>query len=225
MPRIARIVLPGYPHHITQRGNNRQDTFFTDDDRRAYLAILRSQAKRYGLTLLGYCLMTNHVHLVVIPQGPDSLNKAIGRTHWIYSQAINRWHGRSGHLWQSRFYSCALDDAHLIAAMAYLERNPVRAGLARVAWKYPWSSAEAHLNLKDPQGLISLDRWRVVSAHLNWRQVLERKEEAAEISRLRIHTRRGRPLAGDRFLSKLETALGRRLRPLPRGRPKTKPKK
>jgi len=150
MPRIARIVIPGCPHHITQRGNNRQDVFFVDDDRQRYLAILAAQAERFGLTVQGYCLMTNHVHLIATPREPESLAKAVGRTHWLYTQYVNRLHGRSGHLWQNRFYSCALDEPHFYAAMIYVERNPVRARLVRRAWRYPWSSAAAHCDGRDP---------------------------------------------------------------------------
>ena len=105
MPRIARIVIPDCPHHIVQRGNNRQDVFFVDDDREAYLGILKYQADRYGLVVHAYCLMTNHIHIVATPSRADSLANAIGRTHWLYSQTINRLHGRRGHLWESRFYS------------------------------------------------------------------------------------------------------------------------
>ena len=107
MPRVARIVVPGWPHHVTQRGNNRQDVFFVDDDRRAYLTILAEQCRRYRVGMLGYCLMTNHVHLIPVPRADDedgaSMAKAIGRTHWLYAQHVNRLHRRSGHLWQNRF--------------------------------------------------------------------------------------------------------------------------
>jgi len=95
MPRVSRIVLPGRPHHVTQRGNNRQDVFFVDDDRRVYLGLLKEQAERFGLEILGYCLMSNHVHLVAVPAGEDSLAKAVGRTHFLYTQYVNRLHGRS----------------------------------------------------------------------------------------------------------------------------------
>src|SRR4030042_765949 len=133
MPRLARMVIPGVPHHITQRGNNRQDVFFVDDDRRVYLSLLQEPSRRYGLQLLGYCLMSNHVHLIATPARDDSLAKAVGRGHWLYTQYVNRLHGRSGHLWQNRFYSCALDEEHLVAARAYAERNPVRAKLVKQA--------------------------------------------------------------------------------------------
>jgi putative transposase len=105
---------------------------------------LREQSLRYGLVVHAYCLMTNHVHLVATPRSEDSLAKAVGRTHWLYTQAINRLHGRSGHLWQNRFHSCPLAHGHYWAAMRYVERNPVRARLCRFAWEYPYSSAAAH---------------------------------------------------------------------------------
>ena len=127
--------MTGCVHHVTQRGNNRQDVFFVDDDRRVYLELLAQQAPRFGLSVQGYCLMTNHVHL---------LAKTLGRTHFLYTQYVNRLHGRSGHLWQNRFYSCALDEPQQWAALGYVERNPVRARLVRLAWRYEWSSAAAH---------------------------------------------------------------------------------
>ena len=131
MPRVARIVIPGVPHHATQRGNNRQDVFFVDDDYRVYLALLRGLAEQSGLEVHAYCLMTNHVHLVATPQTETALAAAIGRTHFRYTQYVNRLHGRSGHLWQGRFCSTALDDDHFWWVMRYVERNPVRAGLVR----------------------------------------------------------------------------------------------
>jgi putative transposase len=220
MPRVARIVLPGVPHHITQRGNNRQDVFFVDDDRRAYLAILGEQAERFGLTVQGYCLMGNHVHLIATPSTAESLAKAVGRTHFLYTQYINRRHGRSGHLWQNRFYSCALGEPHLWLAMRYVERNPVRAKLVRLAWKYPWSSAAAHVNEGPPAGCLDLSGWASAWSASKWRNELRSPPEDDQVAALRLSTHRGRPLASDSFLSKLEHRLGRRLRPLPVGRPK-----
>ena len=236
MPRIARIVVPGYPHHITQRGNNRQDVFFVDDDRRAYLAILAEQAERYGLAVEGYCLMTNHIHLIATPGSADSLAKAVGRTHWLYTQYVNRLHGRCGHLWQNRFYSCGLDETHFWTAMVYVERNPVRARVVRKPWRYVWSSAAAHCGHADATGLLDLDGWarmlprsgpeaRRAGGLDGWREALCAPLDDRTLSRLRIWTHRGRPLGSDRFVAKLERLVGRRLRPLPVGRPrKTKNK-
>jgi len=220
MARAARVVIPDLPHHLTQRGNNRQEVFFVDDDRRAYLQILARQCGRHGVSILGYCLMDNHVHLIAVPQRADSLAKAIGRTHWLYAQYVNRLHGRSGHLWQNRFYSNAMDDAHCLLAMRYVERNPIRAGICRIARRYPWSSAAAHCGEKDSAGLLDSRQWHELSASLDWEEQLSLDLPNADTSRLRRSWHTGRPLATDRFLSKLEYAVGRRLRPLPVGRPK-----
>ena len=224
MPRVARIVIPGVPHHITQRGNNRQDVFFVDDDRRVYLELLRAQSERFGLNVLGYCLMTNHVHLVATPTGEESLSKAVGRTHFLYAQYVNRLHRRSGHLWQNRFYSCALDEVHLWRALCYVERNPVRARRVRLAWNYRWSSGPAHTGQIDTSGLLDLGEWGQTWTPAKWRRQLADPEDAKALARMRLSTHRGRPLGSDSFLSKLEHRLGRRLRPLPIGRPRKKEK-
>ncbi len=220
MPRVSRIVLPGRPHHVTQRGNNRQDVFFVDDDRRVYLGLLKQQAGRFGLTILGYCLMSNHVHLVAVPAGEEALAQAVGRTHFLYTQYVNRLHGRSGHLWQNRFFSCTLDEPHLWNALVYVERNPVRARLTRVPWMYVWSSAMAHTGGSDASGLLDLEYWAKEWSPAKWKEALRAGDDPEETRRLRLHTSRGRPLASDRLLARLEHKLGRRLRPLPVGRPK-----
>lgn len=219
MPRVARIVLPGQPHHITQRGNNRQDVFFVDDDRRVYLDLLQDHCAQYAFTVLGYCLMNNHIHLVGTPTREDSLAKAIGRTHFRYSQYINRMHRRSGHLWQNRFFSCALDEAHYWRTLCYVERNPVRARIVRVAWRYPWSSASAHASGTDPKGLLDMSDWSKARDSERWKSALRLPEDESDVAAIRLNTHRGRPLGTDAFLSKLEHRLGRRLRPLPVGRP------
>ena len=220
MPRIGRIVLPGQPHHVTQHGNNRQDVFLVDDDRTVYLHLLWRQALLYGVEVIGYCLMSNHVHLIVSPAREDSLAKAVGRTHFLYTQYLHRLHNRTGHLWQNRFYSCALDEPHCWEALCYVERNPVRAGLVRAPWRYPWSSAPAHCGLSQLPGLLSSPRWRRAWSSETWKARLQTREQEAALTALRLSTHTGRPLGTDTFLSKLEKTLGRRLRPLPIGRPK-----
>ena len=220
MPRVARIVLADHPHHIIQRGNNRQDVFFTDDDRRAYLDLLAEQSERYGFTLLAYCLMTNHVHLVGAPRSAAGLARAIGRTHWLYTQYINRLHRRSGHLWQNRFFSCPLDERHCWQACIYVERNPVRARMVRLAWRYPWSSAAAHAGEIAPEQCLDMAAWKDLCETRGWRGELQRPEDEAAVRRLRGATHTGRPLVSDGFLSKLEHRFGRRLRARQVGRPK-----
>ena len=229
MPRLPRAVIPGLPHHITQRGNNGQDVFFVDSDRHIYLDLLKEQAQRFDFRALGYCLMTNHVHLIGIPRRADSLAKAIGRTHWLYTQYVNRLHGRTGHLWQNRFFSCLLDEAHLCAALCYVERNPVRAKLVRRAWDYDWSSARVHVDGCQGDGLIDWASWQAMPKDTKWAEMLSKSEDEEALNLIRVRTRTGRPLGSDRFLAKMEILAGRRLRPLPVGRPRKlkrrKPKK
>ncbi len=224
MARVARVVAPGLPHHVTQRGNNRQDVFFTDDDRRFYLETLKTQSQRYGLEVWGYCLMTNHVHLVVTPKASDSLAKAIGRTNFQYTRYINRFHGRSGHLWQNRFFSCPTDGDHFLAALRYAESNPRRARIVRLPWRYRWSSAAAHCGQGDPPGLLDLTKWRKIMRPAHWRRLLVEAQEEQEVELIRKRTFTGRPLGSDRFIAKLETRLNRRLRANPVGRPAKKKK-
>lgn len=222
--RIARVAVPGVAYHVTQRGNNRQDVFFVDDDRTAYIELLKEESGKYGLEIHGYCLMTNHIHLIAIPREEDSLARALGRAHFRYTQYINRLHGRSGHLWQNRFYSCPLEMEHYLSAMRYIERNPVRAGLAKEAWKYRWSSAAVHVGEGDEHGMVSKRALRMMPTEPEWRKALKSKDDKAGTERLRLSTSTGRPLGSDMFISKLEVKLGRRLRPLPIGRPRKEKK-
>ncbi|MHC4551651.1 MAG: transposase [Planctomycetota bacterium] len=224
MPRTARIVVPDVPHHITQRGNNRQDVFFVDDDRRVYLSLLREQSQKYGLEILGWCLMTNHVHLIGRPSGDESLAKALGRTHVRYTQYINKFHGRSGHLWQNRFYSCPLGRTHFWKALEYVEQNPVRAEMTARPWEYRWSSAKAHIENKDGSGLLDMAYWREIVSQVDWKAALGKVQSDEQLKSIRGNTHTGRPLAEDAFISKLEKRLNKRLRPLPIGRPEKQKK-
>ena len=225
MPRTARIAIPDVPHHITQRGNNRQDIFFVDDDRRVYLSLLKEHADKYGLEILGWCLMTNHIHLIARPADTNALAKALGRTHFRYTQYINRLHGRSGHLWQNRFYSCPLGKQHFWRALRYIEQNPVRAEMVKQPAQYKWSSAKAHLSGIDPAGLLNVGWWRQASARIDWKQALRIPQPQEQVDQIRRNTHTGRPLASDSFISKLEKLVNKRLRPLPVGRPKKRKKK
>jgi len=220
MARLARTVAVGSAHHITQWGNNHQDVFLVDDDRRVYLELLAEQAEKYGLEILGYCLMRHHMHLVAVPKTEEALAKAVGRTHFRYAQYINRFGKRSGHLWQGRFHSCALDRRHFWLAMKYIELNPVRAKLCRKPWRYEWSSAAAHVDEQAESEILNLRKWYRRTSSEQWRAELAEGLTPEQMERLRLRTHTGRPLGSDNFVSKLETALGRRLRPLPRGRPK-----
>jgi len=220
MPRTARIVMPNIPHHITQRDNNKQDVFVVDDDRGKFLRLLKDQSARFGMIIDGFCLMTNHIHIIATPNEKHSLSKAMGRLNLLYSQYISYMHGRTGHLWQNRFYSCPLDAKHYFKALSYIEQNPVRAKIVRYPWSYRWSSASFHIGREDKFELMDKSKWKQESSGLDWKLVLCEKLEGHDMDKLRIYCRTGRPLGTDKFISKLETALGRRLRALPVGRPK-----
>ncbi len=220
MPRTSRIVIAGCAHHVTQRGNNQEDVFSTDEDREVFLGLLREASARFGLAIEGYCLMTNHVHLIATPAADTSLASALKRTNQLYAQYANQRHRRTGHLWQSRFCSCPLGNAHFWKALAYVERNPVRARLCRRAWRWVWSSAAAHCGGPDGSGLLDLPAWTKQIDPEQWKQTLTGRDDPADMEALRLWTSSGRPWGSNRFVGKLETRLGRRLRPLPRGRPK-----
>ena len=184
MPRIARVVVPGLPHHITQRGNRRADVFFDDDDRRRYLFLLGQYAERHGLAIWAYCLMTNHVHVVAVPSGEASLGNTFRDTHQAYAAWLNRKMRESGHLWQGRYFSCVLDDPHTWACVRYVERNPVRAGLVARAEDWAWSSAAAHCGRRDDPLLSPADMpWPVP----DWSAYLA-DEEDGEVATIRRQT-------------------------------------
>ena len=145
MPRIARVVAPGLPHHITQRGNRRQETFFCKEDYQSYLAFMAEWCQKSQVEIWTYCLMPNHVHLIAVPKSEEGLRRAIGEAHKRYSNRINSREGWRGHLWQGRFSSYPLDEAYLLTASRYIEMNPVHARLVKAPEDYPWSSASAHL--------------------------------------------------------------------------------
>jgi putative transposase len=222
MARFARIVVPGVAHHITQRGNLRQDVFFTDHDRRVYLAALRDHIREHKVRVLAWCLMTNHVHVIAIPDQADSLARAFGRTHNEYARWLHVRERRVGHLWQNRFHSCPLAGAHLWQAIRYTELNPVRARIVQNAEDWPWSSARAHLGGTDDWGILDLGPWREHWSPDTWRTVLRPTSRDSEFERsLREATRTGRPCGGDDFLDQLERETDRSLRPQKRG-PKPK---
>lgn len=151
---MARVVIPGVPHHVTQRGVRSMDVFFDDEDRRAYLRLLSEQAQMHGVRFLAYCLMTNHVHLIAVPKTQQSLARAIGEAHRRYTRRINFRQGVRGYLFQGRFFSCPLDEYYLLAATRYAERNPVRAKRVRRPWNWPWSSAAYHVGRRKTDPLV-----------------------------------------------------------------------
>lgn len=218
MPRIARAIVVGYPHHITQRGNYRQAVFESDEDYIRYLEWLSLYCKKYSLKIWAYCLMGNHVHFIAVPMGPDSMAKTFNTLHMRYSQHFNMKNKATGHLWQGRFYSCVLGERHLYAGIRYVENNPVRARIVRTAEEYRWSSAHGHVKEKtDP--VLSEDCY-VVEKIRDWSAYLREKEESFLVDEIRQNTKTGRPCGDDGFICRMEELLGRRLAAFPWGRPR-----
>jgi putative transposase len=217
MPRIARVVIPGCPHHIIQRGNRRLKVFFCDEDKAFYLTLLGRNMAKYGVSLWAFCLMDNHLHLIAVPETTDSFARAIGSTHMKYTHVINAREDWRGYLWQGRFITYPLDEDSAIAGVRYAERNPVRAKLVQNAWEYPWSSASAHVTgtrhpLLAPSPLDQKIK--------DWAAFLGQKDDADAVKKLLEHERTGRPLGSEEFVKKLEELTGRVLMPRKRGRPK-----
>jgi putative transposase len=219
MPRRARIVVPGIAHHITQRGNNRQPVFATDFDRQIFLDLLGDYAPRNGLSVWGYCLMPNHFHVIAIPQEPDALARTFRRLEADYARYFNVRQGACGHLWQARYYSTPMDDRYRWSALAYVERNPVRAGLARHAWAYRWSSAPARLGLGKSPAWLAFREWSRHWTRDEWKRALAKFDDAQFMEEMRDRTMTGFPLGGA-LTERLEQALGRPLRRGASGRPK-----
>ena len=220
MPRIARAVAVGFPHHVTQRGNYKQVVFEKEEDYRQYLDWLILYSKKYSLKIWAYCLMNNHVHFIAVPMAHDSLAKTFNTLHMRYSQHINMKKNATGHLWQGRFFSCALDEEHLYAGVRYVENNPVRAGIVMKAEEYKWSSAPSHIHTHaDP--VLSNDCY-LHETIKDWSTYLKGKEENKLIDALKKSTRTGRPCGDNRFIKHLEDLLGRRLSAFSRGRPRSK---
>ena len=221
MARLARVAAVGVAYHITQRGNARRKVFEAQSDRLVYLSLLREYARLHQLSLLGYCLMSNHVHLVAIPHRPDSMARALLHANGRYAAYLNTCQGASGHVWQGRYYSCPLDERHLWAALRYAECNPVRAAMLSTPADYPWSSAAAHCSGEDRQHILDLEPWRNYWTPPDWQHFLHAAgggEQEGEADEIRAHTHTGRPLGSSGFVQDLERELGRSLAPHKGGR-------
>jgi putative transposase len=214
MARLARIVVSAVPHHVTQRGNRRQPVFFGDGDYRAYLALLKEHAADAGVGVWAWCLMPNHVHLMLVPPNADALRQTLADAHRRYSRMINAREGWRGYLWQGRFASCPMDEAHTLLAARYIELNPVRARLADRPEAWPWSSAKAHLTGKS-DGLT--DRRALGITPREWADFLGLGLDEPALEAIRRGERTGRPLGGGDFLKRLEGETGRALVPRKRG--------
>ena len=221
MPRRARTVFAGVPHHITQRGNRREDVFFTNDDRRQYLNWLKEYSDQYQVDILAYCLMTNHIHLVAVPATDAGLQNVLKPLHMRYAQRFNRQRGWKGHVWQGRYFSSPLDESYLWAAIRYVERNPVRARMVRKAENYPWSSAVGHC-LKTEDKIITSKPswWKKFNSIGDWSTWLAAGDDPERMQMLRRNIEKGLPCGSDRFIKQLEKKIGHLLQYRPIGRPR-----
>lgn len=219
MPRLARVILPNIPYHVTQRGNRREDVFFNDDDRTFYLSLLKEYCDKHFVEVWAYCLMTNHIHLILRPTTREGLQKVLKPLHMRYAQRINKREGWKGHLWQGRFFSSALDEAYTHSAIRYVEQNPVRTKMVESPEKYAWSSAAAHMGIAE-SGLLS----KILSAYkpadtCEWGMYLARETPQEHIDILRRNVEKGLPCGKEQFIKNLETLTKRDLSYRPVGRP------
>lgn len=207
MARIARVVVTDIPHHVIQRGNRRQTTFFNDGDYAAYKSIMAEQCRKHRVAVWAYCFMPNHVHMILVPEGEYGFNMAIGEAHRRYTRMINfreRWRG---HLWQERFSSYPMDEKYLIAAARYIEQNPVRAQLVKNPADWKWSSASSHLRGIDDGFVVVKPLLDILG---DWHAFLYSDAESADL--LRAHERTGRPLGAETFVEQCERQLSRNLK-------------
>ena len=219
MARMRRVIVPGYPHHIVQRGVRSMDIFFEDQDRIAYLNLLRAQGDKFGVKFLSYCLMTNHVHLLAVPAAADSLARAIGEAHRLYTRMINFREGVKGFLFQGRFSSCPVSTGkYLYAVIQYILYNPVKAKMVRHPWEYQWSSASYHCRLTDHDILVRKDE--MLSNIENWEEFLGADTRLTDV--LEEKNRTGRPFGSDDFYAVIERLTGIDTRPGTPGRPPKK---
>jgi len=218
MARLPRLVVPHEPHHVVQRGNRRLDVFFSDTDRLAYLDHIRDACEHYGVAIWAYCLMSNHVHFIAVPSEADSLSRCFSEAHVRDTRRINLREGWKGHLWQARFGSSVLDEKHLIAAVRYIERNPVRAGIVRDAWEYPWSSAAYHTGHEARDRLVESDNM-LRELIGDWTSYLRGDDQEGFLKSVRRDSFVNRPLGDEAFVSDLEKRFQLRLARGKVGRP------
>ena len=221
MARISRIIAAGYPHHVTQRGVRSMAIFQNDEDRRCYLQYVKEETERFGVEILSWCLMTNHVNFIAVPREETSLTRGFGAVHRKYTRKKNCSDGVRGYLFQGRFASCVLDERHLMAAAHYVETNPVRAGLVKAAWDYPWSSATYHIGQTETDFLVA-DR-TLLGLVEDWQSFLAGLKDL-QPETIRLATRTGHPAGDPSFIESLEHLTGRTLKRGKPGRPlKNKP--
>lgn len=218
MPRIARVIATGYPHHITQRGNNRATVFFDDEDRQTYLKLLAGYAEKHHFQIWAYCLMDNHIHLLAVPEAETSLARGIGLTNQVYTQYLNRKLNQSGRIWQNRFFSCVVENNQYLWAVArYIERNPLKIGLLENAEAYRWSSAKAHMTGANDT-LLGATSWLSPQEQCTYAEFLVTEDEETD-NAIRRATRTGRPFGSEDFVNLLEFQMKQPLKAKKRGRP------
>ena len=223
MARPLRLIEAGLAFHVTARGNYRQTVFFSDHDRAEYLDLLQRYAGVEGLEILGWCAMTNHVHLLVVPQRRESLSRCLQRVQSEYSRRLNQRHGpRTGHLWQSRFYSCPLEGQAVWTVLRYIECNPVRAGLVPEAWESGWSSAAVHCSFQPAPAFLSAREWAALWSAQRWQSVLAHGQDERQIAAIQEASRRGLPFGSDQFVKQMGHRAGRNLIARSVGRPRVR---
>ena len=204
MPRITRLVIEGFPHHVVHRGNNRQEVFLDDSDRKNYLSLVRLYSFKHNCKVLAYCLMDNHIHLMLIPEIQTSLAKMMQGVSLCFTQKTNRKYSRTGSLWESHFFSCPIDkDNYLLNSLRYIESNPVRSGQVEHAVDYPWSSAQSHVNNQKDLILSEPSWFREILASVQYNVYLEAQMKVVEILCIRESTYRGMPLGNSEFLKRI----------------------
>jgi len=219
MARMARVIVPGFPHHVIQRGNRRQQVFFNEDDYDEYLRLLNVYTHRFKVNILAYCLMPNHVHLIATPSEDKSLAQGIGETHRNYTRFVNFREKWRGYLWQGRFSSYVLDENYLLAATRYILLNPVKAGIVKNPWDYKWSSIKHHLK-EENDSLVKDSLLRELIG--DWKDFLNIIPSTNDTKLFQLHERTGRPLGDDTFIEKLESLLKVDLKKKKAGRKKKK---
>ena len=217
MARQARVVIAGAPHHVTQRGNRRQQTFFREADYLAYLHFAAETFAAAGVEVWAYCLMPNHVHLIAAPARPEALAQAVGAAHVRYTRQINLRERWTGYLWQGRFASFPMDEEYLRRCARYVGLNPVRAGLAARAIDWPWSSVRAHLEGRPDPLLTPGPLIERLGQDMEAFFELDVADAAARALRRAAST--GRPLGAAAWVKALEASTGRGLTARPPGRP------
>ena len=214
MARMPRLVVPGYPHHVTQRGNRRMKTFFHNGDYAYYLELLSDYKNEAEVEIWAYCLMPNHTHIVAVPRSEDSLACLFRNVHRHYSRYINFREKWKGHLWQERFHSFVMDEQYLLATVRYVELNPLKAKLCRDLSEWPWSSYHSHMSGEDDGVVITAPMLERVD---DWRRYIDAENSLSD-HLIEVHGRTGRPAGDEGFISELEKLTGKALKKKKPGR-------